>query len=100
MATARGPECTTERSDGSLRAFAAVLAALPERVYRVRRDGRVIAVWGTNDGREPLYEDCGVGRNVRELLAPDPADGLARTVDAAVRGVRTCLLYTSDAADE
>ncbi len=86
MTTTDGTRRTRALPDVAPRTFAAVLAALPERVYRVRRDGRVLSVWGTGDGHAPLYAGWGVGRNVRELLAPDPADGLARTVDAALRG--------------
>ena len=70
------------------RTFAAVLDELPERVYRVRRDGFVLASWGSADGQPPMYPDRGVGHNIRELLAPGPADQLARIVTAAVRGER------------
>ena len=68
--------------------FEAVVTELPERVYRVRRDGRLVAWWGQDGARPSRLEPGDVGRNVRELLAPESADALLQMVEAAAGGGR------------
>ena len=65
--------------------FEAVVTELPERVYRVRRDGRLVAWWGQDGGARPSRPRARRrrGRNVRELLAPESADELLQMVEAA-----------------
>ena len=68
--------------------FEAVLSEMPERVYRVRRDGRLLAWWGHAVDQPSRLDHGGVDHHVRELLAPESADALLEMVEAAADGAR------------
>ena len=77
-------------------------------VRMVTLDGSVIessgAMTGGSSSRKdrPRFDGSGAGSSgiERMEMAVQEADLLFSTVDGALRELRSCLLYTSDAADE
>jgi PAS domain S-box-containing protein len=78
VAEREGARAREEQAETRRRALE---SALPDVTYRIRRDGVCLDLFVPEEGEAPLRRSQVVGRDVREVLEPERADEVGRTIE-------------------